>query len=170
MHRDNTPHGWLRHGNPPGDPASAPRCGAQTRRKTACQAPAMANGRCRMHGGKSTGPTTLAGLARIRAARTITGRYSAEGLTLAAWQRRYIRNGFRSIKALGAGTIRDQEGRRRDGPTYLRALVAREAAEGIAPAVVEAERQAVRAAIRDRDVRRLRAKGCQRAGVHGRRD
>jgi hypothetical protein len=34
-----------------GDPNSAPRCGAKTRRGTACQSPAMANGRCRMHGG-----------------------------------------------------------------------------------------------------------------------
>jgi hypothetical protein len=32
-----------------------PRCGARTRRATPCKAPAMANGRCRMHGGASTG-------------------------------------------------------------------------------------------------------------------
>jgi hypothetical protein len=25
-------HGWLRHGNPPGDPSKAPRCEARTRR------------------------------------------------------------------------------------------------------------------------------------------
>jgi hypothetical protein len=30
-------------------------CGAQTRRG-ACQGPAMANGRCRMHGGNNPGP------------------------------------------------------------------------------------------------------------------
>ena len=34
----------------------AARCGAITRRKTLCQQPAMPNGRCRMHGGLSTGP------------------------------------------------------------------------------------------------------------------
>jgi len=34
----------------------SPRCGAKTRSGTPCKAPAMANGRCRMHGGKSTGP------------------------------------------------------------------------------------------------------------------
>ena len=34
---------------------NSPRCGAKTRRGTLCQAPAMPNGRCRMHGGKSTG-------------------------------------------------------------------------------------------------------------------
>jgi hypothetical protein len=38
----------------------------------------MKNGRCRMHGGASTGPRTEAGLARVRAARTTHGGYSAE--------------------------------------------------------------------------------------------
>lgn len=35
----------------------ASRCGAKTRtrRSGVCQSPAMANGRCRMHGGKSPG-------------------------------------------------------------------------------------------------------------------
>src|SRR5579864_2815028 len=70
--------GWLKHGNTPGDPNSAPRCGAKTRRSTACQAPAMANGRCRMHGGASTGPRTAEGLARSRRARWKHGLYSAE--------------------------------------------------------------------------------------------
>src|SRR5207245_7923734 len=70
--------GWLKNGNPPGDPNTAPRCGAKTRRGTACQAPAMHNGRCRMHGGKSTGPRTPDGLARSRRARWKHGRYSAE--------------------------------------------------------------------------------------------
>src|SRR5690625_2845564 len=32
-------------------------CGAKTRAGTPCRNGAMANGRCRMHGGKSTGPT-----------------------------------------------------------------------------------------------------------------
>ena len=31
-----------------------------------------------MHGGRSTGPRTAEGLARLRAARTIHGRYSAQ--------------------------------------------------------------------------------------------
>ena len=34
---------------------AAPRCGAKTRQGTPCRAPAMANGRCRMHGGKLRG-------------------------------------------------------------------------------------------------------------------
>ena len=33
----------------------SPRCGAKTRRGTPCRAPAMPNGRCRMHGGLSPG-------------------------------------------------------------------------------------------------------------------
>lgn len=70
-----------------------------------------------------------------------------------AWRRRYIKNGYRSLTALGTGRIRGIEGK-----AYLRALVAREEAEGIDPAVVEAERQAVRAAIEQRDVARLRGK------------
>ena len=36
--------------------SKATRCLALTRKGTPCQAPAMKNGRCRMHGGKSTGP------------------------------------------------------------------------------------------------------------------
>jgi hypothetical protein len=36
------------------------------------------NGRCRLHGGLSTGPRTAEGLARLRAARTVHGCRSAE--------------------------------------------------------------------------------------------
>ncbi|MDD4617105.1 MAG: HGGxSTG domain-containing protein [Alphaproteobacteria bacterium] len=32
-----------------------PRCGTRTRQGKPCQSPAMPNGRCRMHGGMSTG-------------------------------------------------------------------------------------------------------------------
>jgi hypothetical protein len=35
--------------------SAAGRCGARTRRGTICQAPAMLNGRCRIHGGRSPG-------------------------------------------------------------------------------------------------------------------
>jgi hypothetical protein len=52
---------------------NVPRCGAKTRRKTSCQSPAMANGRCRLHGGLSTGPRTAAGIERIRRANTRHG-------------------------------------------------------------------------------------------------
>jgi hypothetical protein len=39
----------------------------------------MINGRCRCHGGKSTGPKTKDGLQRLRAARTVHGFYGEEG-------------------------------------------------------------------------------------------
>ena len=70
--------GWLRHGNRPGDYANAPRCGARTRCGGCCRQPAMRNGRCRMHGGLSTGPRTAAGLARARRARWKHGFCSME--------------------------------------------------------------------------------------------
>src|SRR5262245_41841468 len=58
--------------------AKARQCGARTRRGTPCRGPAMKNGRCRMHGGPSTGPRTPAGLERSRKARWVHGRYSRE--------------------------------------------------------------------------------------------
>jgi hypothetical protein len=68
--------GWLKNGNQGGDLTNAARCGAKNRRGLPCQCPAMANGRCRLHGGKSTGPRTADGIARIRRAVTRNGRYT----------------------------------------------------------------------------------------------
>ena len=53
------------------------RCGAKTRKGTACQKPPL-NGktRCRLHGGLSTGPRTAEGKARIAAAHWKHGRRS----------------------------------------------------------------------------------------------
>ena len=60
---------------------AAPRCGAKKRRKgTPCGSPAMANGRCRIHGGTSTGPKTAEGVENIRKARTKHGQRSAEAV------------------------------------------------------------------------------------------
>jgi hypothetical protein len=69
-------HGWLKNGNPPGDFSKAARCGAKNRRGTSCRCPAMPNGRCRLHGGLSTGAKTPEGIERIRRAVTKHGRYS----------------------------------------------------------------------------------------------
>jgi hypothetical protein len=55
----------------------ATRCGALTRQQKPCGA-AIRNGRCRFHGGLSTGPKTPEGIERIRRARTIHGRYSVK--------------------------------------------------------------------------------------------
>ena len=57
------------------------RCGAKTRRGTACQRPAnKKNGRCRLHGGASTGPKTTDGLARISAANLRHGKFTKDKL------------------------------------------------------------------------------------------
>jgi len=72
--------GWLKNDNPPGDFMKAPRCGAKTRKGTSCQAPAMKNGRCRLHGGKSTGPKTPEGIEKIRQAHLIHGEYTKEAI------------------------------------------------------------------------------------------
>ncbi len=82
---DETPHasrGWLRNGNPPGDLSNLPKCGAKTRLKGSCKSPAMRNGRCRMHGGKSTGPRTEEGKERISKANFKHGEYSQETLLI----------------------------------------------------------------------------------------
>lgn len=68
----------LCNGDPQGNPMNAPRCGAKTRKGPPCRSPAVANGRCRMHGGKSTGPRTAAELARSRRANYKHGRYRAQ--------------------------------------------------------------------------------------------
>src|SRR5580765_325094 len=72
--------GWLKNGNRPGDFTQAARCGAKTRKGTPCDGPAMSNGRCRMHGGPSTGPRTPEGLEAIRRSRTIHGFYSRSAI------------------------------------------------------------------------------------------
>jgi ribosomal protein L32 len=69
---------------------SCPRCGARTRSGTKCKAPAMSNGRCRMHGGKSTGPRTSEGLECMRQANTRHGNYSEESRQLMRAVRRLI--------------------------------------------------------------------------------
>ena len=57
------------------------RCGAKTRRGTACQRPAhKKNGRCRLHGGASTGARTEEGRARISAANLRHGKFTKDKL------------------------------------------------------------------------------------------
>jgi hypothetical protein len=92
----NEPHakrrGWLKNANPQGNPASAPRCGARTRRGSPCGCPAIrGKKRCRMHGGLSTGPRTPAGLARSKQARWKHGAFSAEARQEMAHCRQLLR-------------------------------------------------------------------------------
>ena len=51
------------------------RCAARTRKGTLCQRPGnKINGRCKLHGGRSTGPLTDEGIALLRALKTTHGR------------------------------------------------------------------------------------------------
>ena len=75
---NNTLRGGV-HGGDPNGP-HVPRCGAKTRGARGgrpCRGPAMANGRCRLHGGWSRGPVTAAGRARAAAANLRHGACSA---------------------------------------------------------------------------------------------
>ncbi|HTO83027.1 MAG TPA: HGGxSTG domain-containing protein [Methylomirabilota bacterium] len=83
--------GRLRNGARPGDFLTAPRCGARTRCGGSCRQPAMRNGRCRMHGGLSTGPRTAEGRARCARARLTHGGYSAATRALRADARAWTR-------------------------------------------------------------------------------
>jgi hypothetical protein len=67
-------------------------CGAKTRTGLPCLNRKMPNGRCRMHGGKSTGPKTAEGRARIATARTVHGGFTKQAKAEAAEVRTLIRS------------------------------------------------------------------------------
>lgn len=83
-----------------GDPRKAPRCLAKTRHGGLCQLPAERNpvtgvrSRCRLHGGRSSGPRTEAGKARIAAASFRHGRYAKATLQ----KKRELRERLRALK------------------------------------------------------------------------
>jgi len=79
----------------------APRCGAKNRQGKPCRAMAMRNGRCKFHGGKSTGPKTAEGRARIAKAATRHGRYTKQ----ATAERRAIRLLLRDSQAMLADIL-----------------------------------------------------------------
>jgi hypothetical protein len=122
----NKPHakppagtGWPKMATAPATLAT-PRCGAKTLR--CALSAAMPNGRCRMHGGPSTGPRTEAGKAAIRASRTKHGRYSQATIA----KRREARAIIRSIRALlrsDSTTVEDME-RALDAPGCWRTIEA----------------------------------------------
>ena len=78
---------------------AAPRCGARTRKGSECKSPAMPNGRCQLHGGKSTGPKTPAGLERMRQSKITHGNYTEES-----------RRAMRLIRELAAEARRTARG------------------------------------------------------------
>ena len=86
-------HGWRDH---LALAHAAPRCGAQTRFGYLCSQPAMPNGRCRMHGGKSTGPRTPEGLERSRKGNWKHGFYSSAAVA----ERRSARAELRLLRLL----------------------------------------------------------------------
>ena len=79
---------------------ACPRCGARTRSGGSCKSPAMPNGRCRMHGGESTGPRTAEGLARMRRARTRHGKYTEENRRLMGYIRALAAEARRTAEEL----------------------------------------------------------------------
>jgi hypothetical protein len=78
---------------------AAPRCGARSKRTgLPCRAAAMPNGRCKVHGGKSTGPRTPEGLERSRKANWKHGRRSRA----ANEERQRVRSAIRMLRYLAA--------------------------------------------------------------------
>ena len=80
------------------------RCEARTRRGTLCQRPArLPVGRCKLHGGASTGPRTKDGLARLTEAKTKHGRFTKEKRAAA---RRFAETGAADARRTeGAGGL-----------------------------------------------------------------
>jgi hypothetical protein len=101
---EGTPHekrgGKLRNDNPSGDFSKAARCGAKNRRGTSCQCPAMPNGRCRLHGGLSTGAKTSEGIDRIRRAVTKHGQYSKEARSKREHYRKILQHCRETLAAI----------------------------------------------------------------------
>ena len=128
-----------------GDPNTAPRCGAKTRRGSPCRCPALrGRSRCRLHGGYSTGPRTLEGLDRIRAANTRHGDFSAETRTFEKLCRELIADSCLSAKAMRDPRMR----------AYLMAHGSQ-----IPDGLLKRVRELARLEVRQADAERLKAKG-----------
>ncbi len=85
-------------------PHGAPRCGARNRQGLPCTAFAMKNGRCRFHGGLSTGPKTHEGKARARRGNWKHGMYSAEAIDLRRQVSKALWEAKKCIKGLHGKT------------------------------------------------------------------
>jgi hypothetical protein len=114
--------------------------------------------RCRLHGGKSTGPKTFEGLARIRQANTKTGKWSAVALAVSRRERQWFWNGYRSLRALERLGVRLRRASS-DGAPHPLAELARQDWEGLDAAIVAEFRREAEQAVADADYLRLRAKG-----------
>jgi hypothetical protein len=85
-------------------PTTGSRCGEKTRAGNKCRYPAMKNGRCRIHGGLSTGARTKEGIERIRQARWVHGGKSKAAVE----ERRKARALIRSLRDLMLDEFRRQ--------------------------------------------------------------
>ena len=85
------------------------RCEARTRRGTPCKRSArLPVGRCKLHGGSSTGPRTKDGLARLTEARTKHGLYTKEKRAEArrfAEEGRQMRGELKELETLFVTTV-----------------------------------------------------------------
>jgi hypothetical protein len=68
----------------------------------------MKNGRCRFHGGRSSGPKTAVGLAKMREAKTKHGFYSAEAKAIRKYAQELI-NQSKKFLALVEDKIKDSQ-------------------------------------------------------------
>ena len=77
------------------------RCEARTRKGTLCQRPGnKINGRCKLHGGRSTGPRTEDGVARLVASKITHGRTTKPELAKAKQRAEIGRQVRREVKEI----------------------------------------------------------------------
>lgn len=82
------------------------RCEARTRRGTPCQRPGnKTNGRCKLHGGRSSGPKTAEGVARLAASKTTHGRTTQVERAKAKHRAEVGREVMRAVKEIEAWAL-----------------------------------------------------------------
>ena len=82
------------------------RCEARTRKGTACQRPGTKiNGRCKLHGGHSTGARTEEGVDRLAASKTTHGRTTKAERAKAKHRAEIGRQVMRAVKEIEAWAV-----------------------------------------------------------------
>ena len=92
------------------EPSAQDRCGARKRAGGICRARALPNGRCRLHGGLSTGPRTPGGLIRSRRANWKHGAYAGSAYLLSYQMRDLLCRAQETIDGLTELTRRSCKG------------------------------------------------------------
>jgi hypothetical protein len=83
------------------------RCGARTRSGGQCQRPAFKSvGRCRLHGGLSSGAKTVEGKNRLKEIHTVHGQYGKEVRQQRKLEAEVKRERLREIKGIEEWAIR----------------------------------------------------------------